>query len=99
MYNINYNTMPNISVYLTEEQQQKLDLLTKKGLTEDLMANVPQPKERSRSSLIAILIEQEISKLEEREMIADAIEIDNYQLSWNELEQECQIIDMEQFGQ
>lgn len=90
--------MPNISVYLTEEQQQKLDLLTKKGLAQDLKANATCKTERSRSSLIALLVEQEARKLEEAEMIADAMEIDNSQLGWSEEEQECQIIDMEQFG-
>ncbi|MEM8780048.1 MAG: hypothetical protein AAGF26_14475, partial [Cyanobacteria bacterium P01_G01_bin.49] len=90
---------PNISVYLTEEQQQKLDLLAQRGLAQDLLANTAIKTERSRSSLIALLIEQETNKLEEAEMIADAVEIDNCQLGWSEEEQECQIIDMEQFGQ
>ena len=90
--------MPNISVYLTEEQQQKLDLLTKKGLVQDLLTHTTTKIKYSRSSLIALLVEQEANKLEEAEMIADAIEIDNCQLGWNEEEQECQIIDMEQFG-
>ena len=88
--------MPNISVYLTEEQQQKLDLLTKKGLAQDLLSKVTTKTERSRSALIALLVEQEVNKLEEAEMIADAVEIDEQQLGWNEQEQECQIIDMEQ---
>ncbi|MEM7593635.1 MAG: hypothetical protein AAF383_19350 [Cyanobacteria bacterium P01_A01_bin.83] len=91
--------MPNISVYLTEEQQKKLDLLTKKGLAQDLSTNRARRPERNRSSLIALLVEQEANKLEEAEMIADAVEIDNSQLGWNEEEQECQIIDMEQSGQ
>ncbi|MEL6439890.1 MAG: hypothetical protein AAFQ80_11630 [Cyanobacteria bacterium J06621_8] len=91
--------MPNISVYLTEEQQQKLDMLAKNGLAQDLLASTTMKKERSRSSLIALLVEQEANKLEEAEMIADAVEVDNYQLGWSEQEQECQIIDMEQFGQ
>ena len=91
--------MPNISIYLTEEQQQKLDLLTKKGLAQDLLTNVVTQTKRSRSSLIALLVEQEASKLEEAEMIADAMEIDNCQLGWSEEEQKCQIIDMEQSGQ
>lgn len=90
--------MPNISVYLTEEQKQKLDLLTKKGLVRDLTANATNKTERSRSSLIALLVEQEARKLEEAEMIADAIEIDNCGLGWSEEERECQIIDLEQFG-
>ena len=90
--------MPNISVYLTEEQQQKLDMLAKKGLAQDLLANKTTKIERSRSSLIALLVEQEANKLEEVEMIADAVEIDNRQLGWSEEEQECQIIDMEQSG-
>ena len=91
--------MPNISIYLSEEQQQKLDLLTKKGLAQDLLANVVTTTERSRSALIALLVEQEARKLEEAEMIADAVEIDRHQLGWSEEEQECQIIDMEQSGQ
>ncbi len=90
--------MPNISIYLTEEQQQKLDLLTKKGLAQDLLTNVVTQTKRSRSSLIALLVEQEASKLEEAEMIADAMEIDNCQLGWSVVEQNCQIIDMEQSG-
>lgn len=90
--------MPNISVYLTEEQQQKLDLLAKKGLARDLLTNGTKKTERSRSSLIALLVEQEARKLEEVEMIADAMEIDDAQLGWSEEERECQITDMEQFG-
>ena len=31
-------------------------------------------------------------------MIADSMEIDKEQLGWNEEEEECQIIDMEQSG-
>ena len=90
--------MPNISVYLTEEQQQKLDLLTKKGLAQDLLSKVTTKTERSPSELIALLVEQEVNKLEEAEMIADSMEIDKEQLGWNEEEEECQIIDMEQSG-
>lgn len=87
--------MPNISVYLTKEQQQKLDMLAKKGLAQDLLVHTAVKTERSRSSLIALLVEQEANKLEEAEMIADAVAIDNCQLGWSEEEQECQIIDME----
>ena len=90
--------MPSISVYLTEEQQKKLDLLSKKGLAQDVLSNVVVKTERSRSELIALLVEQELHRLEEAEMIADAIEIDNSQLGWNEEEEECQIIDMEPSG-
>ncbi len=90
--------MPSISIYLTEEQQQKLDLLTKKGLAQDLLSKISTKTERSPSELIALLVEQEINKLEEAEMIADAVEIDKLQLGWNEEEEECQIIDMEQSG-
>ena len=72
--------------------------MTKKGLAQDLLSNVATKTERSRSALIALLVEQEVNKLEEAEMIADAVEIDEQQLGWNEQEQECQIIDMEQFG-
>lgn len=89
--------MPNISVYLTQEQQQKLDLLIQKGLAQDSILDASR-KKRSRSSLIALLVEREARKLEEAEMIADAIEIDNFGLGWSEEEQKCQIIDMEQFG-
>ena len=90
--------MPSISIYLTEEQQQKLDLLTKKGLAQDLLSKVTTKTERSPSELIALLVEQEVNKLEEAEMIADSMEIDKEQLGWNEEEEECQIIDMEQSG-
>ncbi len=90
--------MPSISIYLTEEQQQKLDLLTKKGLAQDLLSKLTTKTERSPSELIALLVEQEVNKLEEAEMIADAVEIDKHQLGWNEEEEECQIIDMEQSG-
>ena len=38
--------MTNISVYLTEEQQKKLDLLTNKGLAQDLLANRATKPER-----------------------------------------------------
>ena len=90
--------MPSISIYLTDEQQQKLDLLTKKGLAQDLLSKVTTKTKRSPSELIALLVEQEINKLEEAEMITDAVEIDKLQLGWNEEEEECQIIDMEQSG-
>ena len=91
--------MSNISIYLTEEQQQKLDILTKRGLVQDLSTNKNTSVERSRSALIGMLIDQEISKLEEAEMIADAVEIDNLNLGWNDEEEICQAIDMEVFGQ
>ena len=42
--------------------------------------------------------QDEVQKLEEAKMIADAVEIDQEQLSWNEEEEECQIIDMKQSG-
>ena len=90
--------MPSISIYLTEEQRQKLDLLIKKGLAQDLLSKITTKAERSPSELIALLVEQEANKLEEVEMIADAVEIDKRQLGWNEEEEECQIIDMEQSG-
>ncbi|MEM8829562.1 MAG: hypothetical protein AAGE96_09435 [Cyanobacteria bacterium P01_G01_bin.19] len=70
-------------------------MLTRNGLAQDLLANTAIKTERSRSSLIALLVEQEASKLEEAKMIADAVEIDNCQLGWSEEEQGCQIIDME----
>lgn len=89
--------MPNISIYLTEEQQHKLDILTKKGLVRDLSASTVTTQ-RSRSALIGLLVEQEANRLEEAEMIDDAVEIDNYQLGWSEEEEKCQIIDAEQSG-
>ena len=54
--------MPSISIYLTEEQQQKLDLLTKKGLAQDLLSKLTTKIERSPSELIALLVEQEVNK-------------------------------------
>ena len=40
--------------------------------------------------------QNKVQKLEEAEMIADAVEIDRENLGWNEEEEECQIIDMNQ---
>ena len=90
--------MTNISIYLTQEQQDKLNILMKKGTAKDLSNKAKTTIERSRSALIGILIEQEIEKLMEAEMIADAVEIDNQNLGWSEEEEKCQIIDLEQFG-
>lgn len=90
--------MSNISIYLNKEQQNKLDILTKKGVARDLFKKAQTSKERSRSALVAILIEQEIEKLTEAEMIADAVKIDNHSLGWSEEEEQCQITDLEQFG-
>ena len=86
--------MANISIYLTEEQQRKLDTLVEKGLVEYL----PTEAKRNRSTLIGLLIEQEINRLEIAEMVADAVAIDNLNLGWSEEEEQCQITDMEQFG-
>lgn len=86
--------MTNISIYLTEEQQKKLDILAKKGLAQDL----PNKAKRNRSTLIGLLIEQELNRLEVAEMVADAVEIDRLNLGWSEEEEQCQIIDLEQSG-
>ena len=82
--------MANISIYLTEEQQKKLDILVERKLCSEA--------ERNRSTLIGLLIEQEINRLEIAEMVADAIEIERLNLSWDREEEQCQIIDMEKFG-
>lgn len=82
--------MANISIYLTEEQQKKLDILVERKLSTEA--------KRNRSTMIGLLIEREIERLEIAEMVADAIEIDRLNLSWNEEEAQCQIIDMEKFG-
>lgn len=86
--------MANISIYLTEEQQKKLDILIQKGLAQDL----PKGEKRNRSALIGLLIEQETNRLELAEMIDDAVKIDSLNLGWSEEEEQCQIIDLEQFG-
>lgn len=69
--------MGNLSIYLNEEQQKKLDSLMEKGLSEDLgnLSTQAQVK-RNRSTIIATLIEQAHRRLIEAEMIADAIAID-----------------------
>ena len=91
--------MGNLSIYLNEEQQKKLDSLTEKGLSEDFSNRPTQaPVKRNRSTLIATLIEQAHKRLIEAEMIADAIAIDRENLGWNEAEESCQIIDSEQSG-
>ena len=82
--------MANISIYLTEEQQKKLDILVERKLSAE--------EKRNRSNLIGLLIEQEINRLEIAEMVADAIEIERSNLSWAREEEQCQIIDMEKFG-
>ena len=92
--------MGNLSIYLNDEQQQKLDSLAKKGLAEDLQdANSQISPKRNRSTLIATLVEREYKKLIEAEMIADAIAIDTDNLGWSDEEELCQIIDSEAFGQ
>ena len=92
--------MANISIYLNHSQQEKLDILTKKGLVEEQenIADNISP-ERNRSALLGLMIEREYQKLIEAEMIADAIEIDRENLGWNEQEETYQIIDLGQFGQ
>ena len=86
-----FNIMSNVSIYLTEQQKQMLKIL--------LIKQGQRTKERiNRSTLIGNLIEREIERLELAEMIADAAEIDNLNLGWNEEEQSCQITDMEVFG-
>ena len=92
--------MSNISIYLNREQQKQLDTLTKKGLAEELTDRLNKVQsERSRSALVAILIEKEYKKLLEAEMIADAVIIDRNNLGWNQEEERCQTIDLEQSGQ
>jgi hypothetical protein len=91
--------MGNISIYLNDSQQQKLDLLASKGIAEDVKKNLSSVStERSRSALVGLIIEQEYAKLLEAEMIADALVIDREDLGWSEAEEQCQIIDLEQFG-
>ena len=91
--------MSNISIYLNQSLQSKLDVLIAKGMAQDLESQVEQiPTERSRSALIARMIELEYDKLIEVEMIADAIVIDNENLGWDSQEEECQITDMEVSG-
>lgn len=65
--------MTNISIYLTEEQQKKLDFLVKRKLSTEEKSN--------RSTLIGLLIEREIERLEIAEMVADAIETERLNLS------------------
>lgn len=80
--------MGNLSIYLNDEQQQKLDSLAKKGLVEDLPNSKGQaPIKRNRSTLIAALVEREYKKLIEAEMIADAIAINTENLGWNHQEE------------
>lgn len=86
--------MANISISLTEEQQKKLDLLVKTKLAKNFSTEV----KLDRSTLIGLLIEQEINRLEIEEMVADAVEIDSLNLGWSKVEEQCQITDMEQFG-
>ena len=91
--------MSNISIYLNSSLQKKLDVLTAKGMAQDFESQVERiPTERSRSALVARIIEQEYDKLIETEMIADAVAIDNDNLGWDSQEEECQITDMEASG-
>lgn len=82
--------MTNISIYLTEEQPKKLDFLVKRKLSTEEKSN--------RSTLVGLLIEREIERLEVAEMVADAIEIERLNLSWSEEEAQYQIMDLEKFG-
>lgn len=86
--------MSNISIYLNKEQQRKLDVLTSKGLAENINKKAESVEiERSRSAVIATIIEREYNKRIEAEMIADAVLIDRDNLGWSEEERQCQAID------
>ena len=67
--------MGNLSIYLNERQQQKLDFLSKKGLAELPNSESQTSAKRNRSTIIATLVEREYKRLIEAEMVADAIAI------------------------
>ena len=91
--------MGNLSIYLSDRQQQKLDFLSKKGIAEDLPNSKSKTSaKRNRSAIIATLVEREYKRLIEAEMVADAIAIDTENLGWSNEEELCQIIDSEQSG-
>ncbi len=77
------NNMPNISIYLTDEQLKLLDRIAENN---------------NKSALIASLIEQESQRQEKEAMVKAAQEIDMLGLGWSKEEEECAIIDMEQSG-
>ena len=93
--------MPNISIYLNDEQKKKLDILQEKGVDcsepENLSTSEIVPK-RTRSVMIGMWIDRAYQKLEEADMIADAVAIDNENLGWNEEEELCQALDLEKSG-
>ena len=77
------NNMPNISIYLTDEQMKLLNRIAENN---------------NKSALIASLIEQECQRKEKEAMVKAAQEIDMLGLGWTEEEEECAIIDMEVSG-
>lgn len=80
--------MSSISIYLSPEQEKNLDKLMK----------TETAKGTNRSTLVGTLIDQEIARIEEAEMLEDAVYIDQEQLGWDEEEERCQIIDQDQSG-
>ncbi|WP_124971414.1 hypothetical protein [Aphanothece sacrum] len=72
--------MPNISIYLTNDQLKILDIIS---------------QNKSESDFIASLIEQEEKRKEKEEMLEAVQQIDLLDLGWSETEEECAIIDME----
>lgn len=83
--------MSNISIYLNPDLQNKLDVLTKEGLADERMGDLPENiGERSRSALIATIIEQEYQKMIKSQMIADAAIVDQQELGWTQEEERCQ---------
>ncbi|GBF81933.1 wound-responsive family protein [Aphanothece sacrum FPU1] len=79
-HNIFCNIMPNISIYLTNDQLKILDIIS---------------QNKSESDFIASLIEQEEKRKEKEEMLEAVQQIDLLDLGWSETEEECAIIDME----
>lgn len=77
------NIMPNISIYLTNDQLKILDSVA---------------QNQSKSAFIASLIEQEGKRQEKEEMLEAVRQIDMLSLGWSETEEECAIIDMEVSG-
>ena len=83
--------MSNISIYLSQELQNKLDALAKEGLADEQIEILPDNTcERSRSALISTIIEREYQKKVKSQMIADAVIIDREELGWTDEEEECQ---------
>jgi hypothetical protein len=75
--------MPNISIYLTDEQIKILDSVA---------------QSQSKSAFIAALIEQEGKRKEKELMLQAAQAIDLLNLGWSETEEKCAITDMEVSG-